>query len=106
MTAPKPKEDPRGVSPRALMWWCGSLLAAVSVLGTLHARYVIPSILREAREVIESEIEQHRSESIHHGAVPRAELEARLEAQSKQTEIILDQINARLARIEARLDEK
>ena len=110
MSGPTPKNAPAdmampsAVSVKTLLWFAGSLLGMITALGTLHAQFVIPRILREASTMMEEKIDRHERIPVHNGAIPRAELEARLQASQRQVETLLEQINQRLARIETRLD--
>jgi hypothetical protein len=93
----------RSISARSLVTIIASALAAIGVMSALHANYVIPKIILEASAVVEREISEH-SQSIHPGAVSRAEMEARVASIEAVHEARMSSIDQRLSRIEARLD--
>ena len=81
------------ISVKSLAAVAASSLAIIGGMSALHANYVIPRIMMEAREIIEKEIGQHERMAVHPGTISRAEVESRMTS-----------IDQRLSRIEARLD--
>lgn len=93
----------KSISARSLATIVGSALAAVGLMSALHANYVIPKIILEASAVVKQEIATH-AQTIHPGAVSRAEMEARMQSIEAVHEARMSSIDQRLARIEKRLD--
>lgn len=83
----------KSISVRSLAAVASLSLASIGVMSALHANYVIPKIMVEARELVEKEISRHERMPQHGGAISRAEVESRMTS-----------IDQRLSRIEARLD--
>lgn len=79
--------------------WAASLIACLAGLGTVHAQFVVPSILRQVDKMIDAELDRHTALPLHEGAVSRREYSGDA-ADMKEA---LGQINVSLGKIDDRL---
>lgn len=74
---------------KSLLAFGSALVGAIGLMSTLHARFVVPSIMRDVGELVDEKIQTHANSGPHPGAVDQA---------------FLAMITRRLDRIEDNLD--
>ena len=68
------------------MWLIASVLGAITALGTIHAKFIVPGIMVEVRDEIHRHIGEFKTERDRYADRELARIERRLEILEKRLE--------------------